>query len=68
MELIVMKPAVGFILPWAGVAPAPGVNRIAARGILVRARLLGERFDLAASGCDWRDALCADRGDGRDSL
>src|SRR5208283_4164727 len=33
-NLILMKPAVGFILPWAGVTPAPSVNKFAARGVL----------------------------------
>jgi hypothetical protein len=26
-DLILVKPAVGFILPWAGVTPAPGVKK-----------------------------------------
>ena len=37
-ELIVMKPAMGFILPSAWVTPAPGINRKVARSALLCSR------------------------------
>ena len=33
-----VKPAVGFTLPWAGVTPAPGINRKVARSALLCSR------------------------------